>query len=194
MRELILIRIVHTSADMGSMEKELRDEEIAKVGRERWEENQRRIETFWGDAEKEIDRLQLDYGRVRLFQDGLPSGGGLGLKIVNETADKGSRNYQILKKLIERGAKLEGTESPDLLLKEYEHIKAFLHAPSQGEKVEARRRYDEIKDELMEERDRFIAKTIDAVLKNGEIGILFIGAMHNVVPKLASDIKVMSLS
>lgn len=194
MRELILIRIVHTSADMGSMEQELREEAIAKIGRERWEENQRRITKFWRDVEKEIDGLNLDYSRVKLFQDGLPSGGALGLRIVEETAAKGSPNYKILKKLIEKGARLEATESPDLLRKEYDHIKAFLTAPFEGEKAEARRRYDEIKNELMEERDQFIAKTINATLRDGEIGVLFIGAAHNVVSKLPNDIKVIILS
>jgi len=194
MRKLILIRIVHTLADMGSVKDELVEEGIAKIGRKRWGENQRRIEKFWKGVGKEIDGLRLDYVRTRLFQDGLPCGGDLGLKIVEETAAKGSHNYQILKKLIERGAKLEETESPELLRKEYEHIKAFLDAPSREEKAQARRRYDEIKDGLIEERDLFIAKAIDAGLKDGETGVLFIGAAHNIAPKLPMDVKVISLS
>jgi len=51
MRKLILIRIVHTSADRGSMKQEMKKEKIAKIGRKRWEENQRLIEKFWRDAE-----------------------------------------------------------------------------------------------------------------------------------------------
>lgn len=193
MRKLILIRIVHSSADMGSAQDELKKESIAKLGKQKWEENQRRIEGFWDEVEREIDALPLDYGRVRIYQDGLPCSGELGLKIVDETANKGSRNYKIVKKLIEKGAAIEATESPELLRKEYEHIKAFANAVPEEEKELARRQYDEVKDELLEKRDAYIAQRINATLNDGETGILFLGAAHNVVPKLPKDIVIKSL-
>src|SRR3972149_8605497 len=193
MRKLILIKIIHTSADMGSMSEGLVKEGMAKIGREKWLENQGKIEKFWDDLEKEIDGLGLDYSKTRIYQDGLPCGGELGLRIVRETADKGSKNYQIVRKLIERGAKIEATESPELLRKEYEHIKALITARTPEEKADAARNYDQIKDELMQERDAYIAKAIDISLKDDETGVLFIGAFHNVIPKLAKDIEVKSL-
>jgi len=191
MRKLILIRIVHTAADMGSMSEGLIKEGIAKIGREKWLENQRRIEKFWDEVKTEIDALNLDYSKVRVYQDGLPCGGELGLKIVKETADKGSKNYQIVRVLIEKGTAIEATESPELLRKEYEHIKAIVTATAEEEKAEAVRRYEKIKDELMQERDAYIAKAIDATLKDGETGLLFIGAAHNI--KVATDIEVKNL-
>ncbi len=193
MRKLILVKIVHTSTDMGSMGEGLVKEGMAKMGREKWFENQRKIEKFWDDLEKEIDGLGLDNSKTRIYQDGLPCGGELGLRIVRETADKGSKNYRIVWKLIERGAKIETTESPELLRKEYEYIKALITARSPEEKADAARRYDRIKDELMQERDAYIAKAIDISLKDGETGVLFIGAFHNVIPELAKDIEVKSL-
>ncbi len=193
MRKLILIRIVHTSSDMGSMGEGLVKEGMAKMGREKWLENQRKIEKFWDELEKEIDGLGLDYSKTRIYQDGLPCGGELGLRIVRETADKGSKNYQIVRKLIERGAAIEATESPELLRKEYEHIKDLITAKTPEEKADAARRYNQIKDELMQERDAYIAKTIDISLKDDETGVLFIGAVHNVVSKLPEDIEVKSL-
>jgi hypothetical protein len=193
MRKLILIRIVHTSADMGSMGEGLVKDGMAKMGREKWLENQRKIEKFWDDLETEIDGLGLDYSKTKIYQDGLPCGGELGLKIVRETADKGSKNYRIVRKLIERGAVIEATESPELLRKEYEHIKALITAKTPEEKADAARRYDRIKDELMQERDAYIAKAIDISLKDDGTGVLFIGAFHNVIPELAKDIEVKSL-
>jgi hypothetical protein len=193
MRRLILVKIIHTSADMGSMSEGLVKEGMAKIGREKWLENQRKIEKFWDDLEKEIDALNLDYSRTRIYQDGLPCGGELGLRIVRETAEKGSKNYQIVRKLIERGATIEATESSELLRKEYEHIKALITAKTPEEKADAARRYEQIKDELMQERDAYIAKAIDISLKDNETGLLFIGAVHNVIPKLAKDIEVKSL-
>ncbi len=193
MRRLFVVRIVHTSADMGSMSEGLIKEGIAKLGREKWIENQRKIENFWNDVEKEIDSLNLDYSKTRIYQDGLPCGGELGLKIVRETADKGSRNYLIVRNLIEKGETIEATESPELLRKEYEHIKAIVTAESEKEKAEAIQKYEQIKDELMRERDDYIANAIDITLKDGETGVLFIGAAHNVVSKLPKDIEVKSL-
>lgn len=193
MRRLFLIRIVHTSADMGSMSEGLIKEGIAKLGREKWLENQRKIESFWNDVEKEINSLNLDYSKTRIYQDGLPCGGKIGLKIVRETADKGSKNYQIVSRLIDRGAAIEATESPELLRKEYEHIKAIVNSKKPEEKAVAVQEYEQIKDELMQERDTFIAKMISTTLKNDETGLLFIGAAHNVMPKLAADIEVKSL-
>jgi len=193
MRKLILVKIVHTSVDMGSMGEGLIKEGMAKLGKENWLENQRRIENFWNELEKEIDAIGLDYGRTRIYQDGLPCGGELGLRIVMETAQKGSRNYQIVRKLIERGAKIEATESPELLRKEYEHIKAIIASTDEREKAEAMEKYELLKDKLIQERDAFIAKVIDATLQNDETGLLFIGAAHNVITLLAKDIGVKSL-
>jgi hypothetical protein len=193
MRKLFLIRIVHTASDMGTMSDGLMKEGMAKMGKEKWLLNQKKIEQFWDDLEKEIDGLDLDYIRTRIYQDGLPCSGDLGLRIVRETADKGSRNYQIVRKLIERGAKIEATESPQLLRKEYEHIKAILTEQTKEEKVAAANSYDMIKDDLIHERDAYIAKAIDITLKDDETGLLFIGAFHNVLPMLAKDIEVKSL-
>jgi len=188
-----LIRIVHTATDMGTMSNGLMKEGMAKMGKEKWLENQKKIEKFWDDLEKEIDNLDIDYSRARIYQDGLPCSGDLGLRIVRETADKGSRNYQIVRKLIEKGGAIEATENPQLLRKEYEHIKAILTAQTKEEKVAAQNRYDMIKDDLLHERDAYIAKAINISLKDDETGLLFIGAFHNVLPILAKDIEIKSL-
>ena len=45
----------------------------------------------------------------------------------------------------------------------------------------------------MAERDRFIAKTINQTLKDGEGGALFIGAFHNVLSEFHDDIEVTEL-
>lgn len=193
MRKLILVKIVHTSADMGTMGEGLIKEAMAKFGKEKWLENQRKIENFWNELEKEIDSLGLDYTRTRIYQDGLPCGGDTGTRIVRETAEKGSRNYQIVRKLIEKGAMIEATESVELLRKEYGHIKDIISSASGREKLEAAEKYEKIKDELILERDAYIAKAIDTSLKNDETGLLFIGAAHNVMTFLAKDIEVKSL-
>jgi hypothetical protein len=193
MRKLVLARIVHTGADMGSMKEGLAKEGMEKIGKERWLENERKIEKFWEDTEKEIDGLGLDYSKLRVYQDGLPAGGQMGAHIVSETAKKGSKNYLIIKNLMERGATIEATESPQLLMKEYDHIKAIISAKTPAEKADAILRYDAVKDELMRDRDTYIAGRIDDTLKDGETGLLFIGASHDIRSKLPPDIEVKSM-
>ena len=192
MRTLYIIPIVHSAADMGSMAKELEKKGIEKLGKEKWEENQQRIAQFWDQAEKELDALKLDYGKVRVYQDGLPIGGEIGMNIVTQTAAKGSRNYQIVQKLVEKEAMLEETESKELLIKEYQFVQAFVQAPT-NKKSEAMQAYEKAKDDLIKKRDAYIAKQIDTSLKNRETGILFIGAHHKVQNKLPKSITIKEL-
>ena len=187
---LIVIRIVHTPFDMGSVREDLVKEGVARMGRQRWEENQRRIEQFWNEVETEVDLLGLDSKGLHIYQDGLPCAGALGERIVRETAAKGSRNYQIVQKLMDQGARIEATESPTLLRQEYDYIKAFMEAKSDVERREAEASYNSVKDKLLEERDAFIAGSIDTTLGDGETGLLFIGASHDVIPRLPNDIEV----
>jgi hypothetical protein len=193
MRKLIVVRIVHSPTDMGSAGGALEKAGISTLGMQRWQENQKKIESFWQELENEVDDLGLDMERLHIYQDGLPCAGALGERIVRETAAKGSRNYLIVQKLMDRGAKVEATESADLLRKEYGYIKALIEAKTDEERKAAKERYNQVKDKLLEERDLFIAGAIDATLVEGETGLLFIGAMHNVIPKIAGDIDVKCL-
>jgi hypothetical protein len=193
MRKLIIIRIVHAPTDMGSAGAGLEKAGISTLGRQRWLENQKKIENFWQELEKEVDGLGLEMDKLRIYQDGLPCAGALGERIVRETAAKGSKNYQIVQKLMDRGAKIEATESADLLRQEYGYIKSLLEAKTNEERRAAEERYNQVKDKLLEERDQFIARSIDATLTEGETGLLFIGASHNVLAKIAGDIEVKCL-
>lgn len=190
MRKLVHIPIVHGAADMGSIKEEVRRASMALLGEQRWVRKEKEIEKFWDRVEAEVNALDLDYSKVRIYQDGLPCAGELGMKIVNAAAASGSRNFQILKRLIDQGAILEAAESAELLMKEYAYIKKFMSAESLRERADAKRQYGKIRDELIKKRDEFIAKKIDATLKEGETGILFIGAIHKVEPKLPADIHV----
>ena len=56
------------------------------------------------------------------------------------------------------------------------------------EKTIASAKYKLRKNQLTEERDKFIAKTIDETLKEGETRVLFIGSYHTIFPYLPNDI------
>jgi hypothetical protein len=194
LRRLIHVPIVHSQADLGPIQERVRQAYIEKGGEEAWKASREALAEFWNAMEIAMDGIALDFAKVRLYQDGLPVC-GLEEKIVRDLAQQGGANYRILLKLKGRGAKIEGTEDPDLLRKEYELIMAGIHtgAGSLGA--------DAVKDgnagvlrDLLDRRDRFIVQRIDRTLQAGETGILFLGALHRAAAMLPGTIQVTSLS
>ena len=123
--------------------------------------------------------MGLDYTHLRIYQDAQPVGGERGRAAVAELATRGSQNHQLLLRLVDRGAILEQTEDPALLLQEIELLRQAHGAvqPSMAQK-------------LLTERDRYIAGRINSTLSPGETGLLFLGALHDVQPWLERDILV----
>jgi hypothetical protein len=93
----------------------------------------------------------------------------------------------LLLKLQARGAILMGTESPELLVEEY-RLATAAFAPGATIRTEIRQK--QLRDTLLEKRDRYIADRIDGTLGAGESGILFMGMLHEVARYLDSDIDV----
>lgn len=205
MRQLSIIPIVHASADLGSLafsasEAKSRAEEIGKKVL-----SSRCIDTFWQELKLGIKTWEQDFRSLYVFQDSLPvvssnqessvepeSATNVELSIVRELAEKGSQNHAIVEWLVSEGATLVGTESPPLLVAEYEAMKKILDASvsnSEGDIAESMASSVDI-DSLREQRDTFIAQRIDACLPVDGSGILFIGLSHKVEPHLSTDISV----
>lgn len=188
MRQLLHIPIVHGHAEMGSAGNTVRRAYVDRARENAWEKSRLAIADFWDAIETAMDSLRLDYRKARLYQDGLPAC-GLEEKIVRDLAMQGVPNYRILLKLMERGATLEGTEDPDLLRTEYELIMSTAAGATDAGRSEGAARLRD----LLDQRDRFIARRIDATLAPEDIGILFLGALHRAVQKLPGSIQVVSL-
>ena len=129
-RSLIHIPIIHTQEDMGALGQAVQEITIQKLGQEGWERNVILIKKIWDSIEQAIESWSLPYPKVRLYQDGLPIC-GREQEIVTELAKIGSRNHQLLLRLHGKGAAIMGTESADLLMKEYKLIKQVLQIPIQ---------------------------------------------------------------
>ena len=88
MRTLIYVPIIHTSADLGSLAKEVNKRGIADLGRGVWREHMKTVEGFW-DA---IGRYttSLDVAGVKIYQDGMVAEGEIGQKIVEEGEKSGT--------------------------------------------------------------------------------------------------------
>jgi len=182
LRRLIYIPVIHTELEMGSVASQLREEYTLKFGKEKWQEHLNLVNEIWQWIKVEIEGLKLTYEKVRIYQDGLPLC-GKELDIVQKLAERGSTNYKIILELINRGAKLEGTESKELLLEEYNYIKNITT-------TSVKKEYKEGSKQLLIKRDLYIANRIKETLKEDETGILLIGSKHRVYKYLSKDIKI----
>ena len=175
-RTLIHFPIVHTQADMGALKESVARATLEKAGRAGLARKTAAIDQIWTEIEAAIEALALSFDRVRLYQDGLPVC-GREAEIVTELAQAGSRNHQLLLRLMAQGAVLMGTESGDLLVQEYQLAKQSLTTrPPRAPGVAATRR--SLSEALLKRRDQFIAQRIYETLKSGETGILFLGMLH----------------
>jgi hypothetical protein len=189
MRRLIYVPIIHTMVDMGSKSEALKQEYLRRFGVERWERSRQVIDEAWEGIRAKLLALILPWQRVRIYQDGLPVS-GKELEIAREVAAQGSKNYQLVIELMLRGARLMGTESPELLTREYAHIKRIADAKTDAEREEAMQGYAAEGAEILKERDAFIARRIAGTLEDGEVGLLFLGMMHEVDRLLPEGIRV----
>ena len=188
-RTLIYFPIVHTQADMGELGGRVTRATLLQVGQRGLQRKLKAIEQVWDRLEAALARLDLSYDRVRLYQDGLPVC-GREIELVLDLAQRGSRNHQLLQRLMAQGATLMGTESGDLLRQEYDSARQNLPSPDRGRSAVAAARSRDLSAALLAQRDQFIARRINDTLKAGETGILFLGLLHAVERYLDRDIRV----
>ena len=130
-RRLIWVPIIHTQADLGSLSDSVRQLYVRRIGQAKWDQHIQAVYEVWAAIRETIEDMDLDYGQVRLYQDGLPWCGHE-IEIVTDLARAGSQNHQFLVHLMNQGARLLGTESPELLIEEYELARQVVVAHRQG--------------------------------------------------------------
>lgn len=189
MRKLLYVPIAHSMADMGSKAELLKQRFVERFGPGRWSEHRALIEELWQGIRDRLLAQGLRWEKVRLYQDGLPVC-GRELEIVRHVAAQGSRNYELVLELIGKGARLEGTEEPELLRREYELASAVVSADEEESRRRASDRYAEEGPKILKARDEFIGRRIDQTLRDGEVGVLFVGVLHEVDRCLPKNIRV----
>jgi hypothetical protein len=164
---------------------------VRRMGQAKWEQHVKDVHEFWTKVQEVIENLGLAWEHVRLYQDGLPNC-GREVEIVNTMAKSGSFNHQLLLKLMERGAQIIGTESPELLIQEYELARQLL---AQGVSVQNGKSAEcvERNRRILDMRDRYIAERIGRTLRQGETGLIFLGMLHSLKGRLRGDIRVTQL-
>lgn len=188
MRALIYVPIIHTTADLGSLAKDVEKISIARLGEKVWERHVETVRGFWDSIDRYFEKLEVS--NLKIYQDAMVADGEIGQKIVEDGLKKGSKNYEIISKLIQRGTILVKTEDFALVKRERDWFLKITNAKHLTEKLSSYLGYRLTKNKLLRKRDKFIANRINETLNQGETGILFIGAYHNIIPKLAKDIQV----
>jgi len=191
MRKLILVPVIHGAADLGSGAAAAEQKGVALCGEERWRKHQQTITAFWATLADYFGRV--DAAHLRIYQDGLVAEGEIGMKIVKDAASKGSMNYQIISSLVARGAAIRKTEDLSLVKAELDHVIRIVRAKSAARRAWAGLCYKLHQGRLLRRRDGFVARTIADTLRPGEVGVLFVGAHHDVLSRLPADIKVCQL-
>ena len=191
MRELYLVPILHMSADMGSLASALDETAKAEFGQEVWQKHKGAVSSFWDSIGQFFDAMNVK--GFKIYQDGMVANGADGLRIIREGISQGSKNYEIIGKLLQRGAVLVKTEDPVLVKQEYAYIAKIAHSKSLKEKEVWALRYKLAQGRLLRQRDDFIAKRIEVTLGEGDTGILFIGAYHDILSRLPEDIQVVQV-
>lgn len=192
MRTLIYVPVLHTEVEIGSMSELLSREYISRYGEEAWRKHVEIIDEMWKGIRRRLFDSGLPFKKMRVYQDGLPVC-GKEIEIARESAEKGSENFKIVMELVCRGAKLEGTEDPNLLLEEYNYLKRVTQIMDPAERDRVIKEYAPRATDLLERRDKFIADRIDITLLPSETGVLFMGMRHQVDEKLPKDIGVQYL-
>ncbi|MBI5400391.1 hypothetical protein HZB07_07320 [Candidatus Saganbacteria bacterium] len=188
MRTIIYAPIIHTSADLGSLSKEVKKRGLASLGEEVWEKHQKTIAGFWDSL---MDYFgSIDVKEMNIYQDGMVGEDEIGKAIIEAGAMNGSKNHELVLSLIKRGAILVKTEDFKLVKEERDRLVALTEAKTLMLKLIAFLKYKMVKNRLLNQRDKFIAGRIDKTLGQGETGILFMGAYHNVKSRLPKDIQV----
>ena len=118
-RRLPRVPIIHTPEDMGRLRSSARERHIGRPGNAGREAHVRAVGEFRRAARRRVEGLDVGPSKLRLYQDALPARGFEG-RIVRGLAGKGGANHRLPADPMARGAILTGTESPHLLVEEYE--------------------------------------------------------------------------
>ncbi|MEI7867806.1 MAG: hypothetical protein WCI11_07925 [Candidatus Methylumidiphilus sp.] len=185
-RRLIYVPILHAQEDPRESTSLNKIKDMAKGG---GGNDATAVEAMWEGIAAKIEALNLPWESVRIYQDGAPVCGNE-LELAMRLANSGSPNFAFILDLIEKGARLEGTEEMDLLIKEYDLLSQLLMKNPGAERKAASVEYQAKSRELLAVRDEFIFNRITDTLNKGEVALVFMGVMHRLDKLLEKDFLV----
>jgi hypothetical protein len=188
-RRLIYVPILHAQGDPRQSASSLFNNKIDHMAKGEVDKELTAVEAMWDGIAAKIESLNLPWNTIRIYQDGVPvCGNELGLAM--RLADSGSQHFSFILDLIEKGAKLEGTENMELLIREYDLLSQLLMKNPGTERKQANIEYQANSRDLLAVRDKFIFNRITDTLDKREIALVFMGVMHRLDKLLEKDFLV----
>ena len=188
--KLVDVPVLHAREDVGKKAGVLRGNGENGTVEKDVNREQSPVDEMWAGIAAKIGELNLPWKHARIYQDGLPVCGNE-LEIVTRLAEQNSWNHVLILDLLKKGAKLEGTENIDFLMREYDLLNILLMKNSTadlstvalGAKVE----YQAKSRELLKLRDEFIFNRVKSTLQEKEVAVVFMGVMHQLDKMLEKD-------
>lgn len=184
-RYLFYVPVLHTQREARSIAFSVSGKFSEVQWHERPAEPEKTIQEMWNGISKKILELKLSSPSVRIYQDALPVC-GIESEIVIKLAHKGSPNHQLIQELMKKGAHLEGTEDPELLIEENDYLMQLFADHSSIHTNFSLKKYHDKSMQLLAKRDAFIADRIISTTKPGEIPLVFMGVKHQLEKLLKS--------
>jgi len=219
MRKLFCIYDIHLSTDLESKTFNISKDDIENIekktyGSEGVKKLKKAVNDFYDSLEKRFEKEKIN----KIYQDGgaidwatvkktKPDIYNKFLKDLEEKVTTGSRSYKLVLDLAKKGSEIKQTEDIKLLLEETDFLQNYIKLVKIKEEINKGRKYNPKEEKEIEElatkvskqqaeqaelgrkRDKTIANNINDSLKEGENGLLIIGAMHDIKPYLAKDIQ-----
>lgn len=186
MRTLYYVPIIHTSQELGSMGIFFERVEEQTLGRQKAVMLKMEIQNYWQLVAERLTHVPLMYNQLYIYMDSLPTLEEAKNLIQKDYVQRGLPTYLLIDSLVTKGAKLIGTESPELLQAECNHWQGVVQTIKEKRTVSFEEDSQSKKraKELLQKRDAFIAQRINETLLDGYEAILFIGGLHKVIEEL----------
>ncbi len=184
---LYYVPIIHSIEDYGSLGPAIKESFVRQAGKDFFAHLQKNIKEYWQIVEERIEKMISDVAGLIIYHDGFPVGDRkkvLALFGFMCQDHPESPNFRLIKKLVAKGAVLEGTEDMSLVV---EHLRLYQRAAEaatteEQKKIPASQAARSL--EITRLRDEFIARRINDTLPKSGKGILFIGRDHDVIIEL----------
>lgn len=183
--------IIHAEQESGTLAEGIEERAKVVIGESNWQRHKEVVRRYWQEIADYWERTHIP--GLKIFQDGMPTDGEVAETIVKSLVDKGSINYKIIAQLVEKGAILIQTEDPEAVKKEYLLAKELAKRKSLLGSLWAVVRYKQHKGRLLQARDAYIIRRISESLAEGETGVCFLGAEHQILASLPQDIEIIAL-
>lgn len=187
MRILYYVPIVHSEDDYGSLGPVIKKSFVRQIGQAAFDRFQKNINEFWKIVEERIEKAIPDIHNLIIYHDGFPAGSKekiLALFGHMCQDHPKSPNFRLVKKLLDKGAVLEGTEDMNLVIEQLQLYQRAAESVSPDEQKKILSANAARSREITKLRDEFIAKRINDTLPEDKKGILFLGRDHDVISEL----------